>query len=37
MQQKIKSQNKNNIIPNNTDIVELRNEELTIEKYKRYQ
>jgi len=37
MQQKIKSQKKNNIIPNNTDIVELRNEELTIEKYKRYQ
>ena len=37
MQQKIESQNKNNIIPNNTDIIELHNEELTIEKYKKHQ
>ena len=37
MQQKIESQNKNNIIPNNTDIIELHNEEITIEKYKKHQ
>jgi large-conductance mechanosensitive channel len=37
MQQKIESQNKNNIIPNNNDIIELHNEKLTIEKYKRFQ
>jgi large-conductance mechanosensitive channel len=37
MQQKIESQNKNNIIPNNTDIIELHNEKITIEKYKKYQ
>ena len=36
MQQKIESQNKNNIIPNNTDIIELHNEKITIEKYKKY-
>lgn len=37
MQQKIESQNKNNIIPNNNDIIELHNEELTIKKYKNHQ
>lgn len=37
MQQKIESQNKNNIIPNNNDIIELHNEELTIKKYKKHQ
>lgn len=37
MQQKIESQNKNNIIPNNNDIIELHNEKLTIEKYKKHQ
>ena len=37
MQQKIESQNKNNIIPNNNDIIELHNEEITIEKYKKHQ
>ena len=37
MQQKIESQNKNNIIPNNTDIIELHNEKIKIEKYKKYQ
>lgn len=36
MQQKIESQNKNNIIPNNNDIIELHNQELTIEKYKKF-
>jgi len=35
MQQKIESQNKNNIIPNSTDIIEINNEEIIIEKYKR--
>ena len=37
MQQKIESQNKNNIIPNNTDIIELHNEKISIEKYKKHQ
>ena len=37
MQQKIESQNKNNIIPNNTDIIELHNEKIIIEKYKKHQ
>lgn len=34
MQQKIESQN--NIIPNNNDIIELHNEKITIEKYKKF-
>lgn len=36
IKQKIESQNKNNIIPNNTDIQELNYQDTIIEKYKKF-